>query len=233
MLILAIDTSTEQAGLALAEGGAPRAEWTWTAAGNHSQHLDTLLRSMLMVEGIEARAIDAIVAASGPGSFSGLRVGVSFAKGLALALGIPLVGISTLDLVAFCGLRNGSDVLATIPAGREQLYAGQYRGDEQHLERTREYAILSPSEAAALVNSHTILAGPGAPAVAEELVRQGRPARLESAVWRLRRPGLLAELGSRQLVNGVEDQLHTLEPLYLRRSAAEEKRMAGQDRSQV
>lgn len=231
MLILAIDTSTEQAGLALTEGGVPRAEWTWTAAGNHSQHLDNLLRSMLLLEGIEARMIDAIVVASGPGSFSGLRVGVSFAKGLALALQIPLAGVCTLDVIAFPSLGHGSEVLATIPAGREQLYVGHFRGDEEHLESLREYAIMRPDEAAALVNPGTILAGWGAPAVAEELARQGRPVRLEGAVWRLRRPGFLAELGNRYLASGGEDQVHTLEPLYLRRSAAEEKRMASQDRS--
>lgn len=233
MLILAIDTSTEQAGLALMEDGTPRTEWAWTAAGNHSHHLDTLLRSMLAVEGMETRALTAIVAATGPGSFSGLRVGVSFAKGLALALGIPLVGVSTLDVAAFPSLRNDSDVLATIPAGREQLYVGHYRGNDQCLERTGEYAIMLPSEAATLVKTETILAGPGALAVAEELARDGRQARMEPAVWRLRRPGFLAELGRRLLAEGREDQVHMLEPLYLRRSAAEEKRMARRDGSQV
>jgi tRNA threonylcarbamoyladenosine biosynthesis protein TsaB len=233
VLILAIDTSTEQAGLAVVEAGTPRAEWTWTAAGNHSHHLDPLLRSMLAVERIEAGSLEAIVVASGPGSFSGLRVGVSFAKGLALSLGVPLIGIGTLDVIAFPSLHADGDVLASISAGREQLYVGHFRGDDGRVVRTREYAVMLPVEAALLVERETILAGPGAPVMAEELSRQGRPVQLEPAVWRLRRPGFLAELGSRELANGAEDQVHTLEPLYIRRSAAEEKRMATQDRSQV
>jgi tRNA threonylcarbamoyladenosine biosynthesis protein TsaB len=231
VLILAIDTSTEQAGVALVEDGVPRAEWTWTTGGNHSRHLHTLLRSVLAVERIEARNVNGIVVASGPGSFSGLRVGVSFAKGMAVALGIPLIGVSTLEVIAFCGVRTGTDVLATIPAGREQLYVGHFRGDEQHLVPTRDFAIMLPSEAVDLVGQETLLSGPGAPAMAEELSREARPARVEPAAWRLRRPGFLAELGSRRLVNGADDQVHTLEPLYIRRSAAEEKRLANSDRS--
>jgi tRNA threonylcarbamoyladenosine biosynthesis protein TsaB len=233
VLILAIDTSTEQAGVAIVDGGVPRAEWSWTAAGNHSQHLDALLRSMLGVERLATGSLDGVVVATGPGSFSGLRVGVSYAKGLALALAIPLIGVSTLEVIAFPGLRAGTDVVATIPAGRQQVYVGHFRGNEERCERIRDFAIMAPSEVADLVGQETLLSGPGAVVVAEELRRKGRPARVEPAVWRLRRPGFLAELGSRRLAEGVEDQVHTLEPLYIRRSAAEEKRAASPDGSQV
>jgi tRNA threonylcarbamoyladenosine biosynthesis protein TsaB len=233
VLILAIDTSTEQAGLAMVEDGVPRSEWSWTAVGNHSQHLDALLRSMLAIEQLETSSLGAIAVAIGPGSFSGLRVGVSYAKGLALALGIPLIGVSTLEVIAFPGMRVATDVVATIPAGREQLYVGHFHGNEERWERIRDYAIMRPSEVAELVDQYTLLSGSGAAMVAEELRRKGRPARVEPLVWRLRRPGFLAELGSGRLAEGVVDQIHTLEPMYIRRSAAEEKRMASQDRSQV
>jgi tRNA threonylcarbamoyladenosine biosynthesis protein TsaB len=229
VLILAIDTSTEQAGLALLNGRNPRAEWSWTAAGNHSQHLDRLLRSLLDTERIQPRELEALVVASGPGSFSGLRVGVSFAKGLALALGTPLIGVGTLDAIGFAGCFLSQDVLATLPAGREQLYVGRYGRQNECFVRISDYAIMLPSEAAALANPETMLCGPGSEAVAEALVRDGQPAKLQPSEWSLRRPGFLAELGRRRLAEGVADQVHTLEPLYLRRSAAEEKRLARQE----
>jgi tRNA threonylcarbamoyladenosine biosynthesis protein TsaB len=229
VLILAIDTSTEQAGLALAEDSLLRAEWSWMAAGNHSQHLHRLLRSLLETERIEARDLSGVVVASGPGSFSGLRVGISFAKGLALSLRIPLVGISTLDVIAFAGCLLSREVLATIPAGREQLYVGRYRGDEVGFSRIGDYAIMLPGEATELVGAETLLCGPGAGIMAHELSRQGRDSRREPSVWQLRRPGFLAELGRRSMAEGAADMVHTLEPLYLRRSAAEEKRLARQE----
>jgi tRNA threonylcarbamoyladenosine biosynthesis protein TsaB len=229
VLILAVDTSTEQAGLAVLEDGVLRAEWSWTSAGNHSHHLHRLLRSLIETEGIEARNLDAVVVATGPGSFSGLRVGVSFAKGLALSVGIPLVGVSTLDAIAFAGFFLSREILATIPAGREQLYVGHYRGAEEHFVRTGDYAIMLPSEAIEFVGPETMLCGPGAEAVAEELSKQGQPWQQEPSLWRLRRPGFLAELGRRTLAEGAADGVYTLEPLYIRRSAAEDKRLAGQE----
>jgi tRNA threonylcarbamoyladenosine biosynthesis protein TsaB len=229
VLILAIDTSTEQAGLALLEDRDVRAEWSWTAAGNHSRHLERLLRTLLDTERIQPREFQALVVATGPGSFSGLRVGVSFAKGLALSLGIPLIGVGTLDAIGFTGCFLSEDVLAAIPAGREQLYVGRYEGRQEHFGRVGDYAIMHPSEAATLAQLGTMICGPGADAVGEVLVRNRQPARLQPAEWRLRRPGFLAELGRRRLAEGASDQVHTLEPLYLRRSAAEEKRLARQE----
>lgn len=233
MLILALDTSTDQAGIALVDDAIIRAEWTWTAAGNHSSHLDRLLRMLLATERVNARELDAIVVATGPGSFSGLRVGVSYAKGLALAVSSTLIGVGTLDTIAFAGVGLAPGALAAIPAGREQLYVGQFRCSEQGLARVDDYAIMLPGAAAALVGAETLLCGPGADSIATELTRQARPARIEPAVRRLRRPGYLAELGRQALVGGAENQVYSLEPLYIRRSAAEEKRLAHGDWSRV
>lgn len=227
VLILAIDTSTDQAGLALMQDGAVRAEWTWTAAGNHSRHVHALLRSLFETEDTRVQALGGIVVATGPGSFSGLRVGVSMAKGLALSCGIPLWGVGTLDAIAFPGSFLADDILATMPAGREQLYVAKFGGGELAFERRSEYVIMLPGEAAELVGQDTVLCGPGSGAVAVELERRGRSARREPSLWSLRRPGFLAELGSRKMAEGATDEMHTLEPLYIRRSAAEEKRLAG------
>lgn len=221
MLILAIDTSTDEAGVALARDEEITAEFSWRAAGNHSRHLPIAIRDVLDLSAAAIRDVEAVVVAVGPGSFSGIRVGVSAAKGIAMSLGAPLVGLSTLDAIAFQAPGSKGVILAVIPAGREQVFAARYEGERR--QRVGEYRIVRPLELAGDIESGAFLAGPGAAFVSAQVGAQGRVA---TGSETLRRPGYLAELGRRHLVAGAEDQLHTIEPLYLRRSAAEEKRAA-------
>ncbi len=223
-MILAIDTSTDQASVALLRAGIPCGEWSWTTRGNHSRHLTRVIRELLLLAGSSISSLEALVVARGPGSFNGIRVGVSEAKGIALALQVPLVGISTLDVIGFQSSRTARDVWAIVSAGRDQVRLGHYQGDGGGWERIGEYRTTSIAEAALLVGGADLLAGCGAEMVARELSRRGLEMRVEPAVWRMRRASFLAELGRRYLEAGGSDQLETLEPLYLRRSAAEEKR---------
>ncbi len=244
MVILAIDTSTEEAGVAVARDGEILAELAWRAAGNHSKLLTKALRDLLDLADLDIREIDAVIVARGPGSFSGIRVGVSEAKGLAMALDVPLVGIATLDVIAFQESERGCAVWAIIPAGRGQVFAARYQGRGVRWARVGEYQLLSEEELATLVQPGELLAGPGdrlrcslssgraaAPSsVRSHVRRSSEPQEEEVGIadgpWRLRRPGFLAELGRRYLAAGGESQLHTVEPLYLRLSAAEETRDA-------
>lgn len=240
-MILAIDTSTEQASIALLEGETVRSEWSWTARRNHSRQLTPAIETVLDMEEVHLAQLTAIVVASGPGSFSGVRVGISHGKGLAMALAIPLVGISTLDAIAFQASISGGHVWAAIPAGRGQLYLAHYAGNPDSWTRLSEYLLVSTEEAASLLSSSHSLAGPGAELLSrtspqareadatskasEDLRAQGT--KLTAPLWlALRRAGFLAELGRRYLASGGNDQLDSLEPLYLRQSAAEEKRAA-------
>lgn len=225
-LILAIDTSTEQASVALTEDETIRAEWSWTAQRNHSRHLTRVVRELLALEGIHASALAAITVACGPGSFSGVRVGVSYAKGLAMALSIPVVGISTLDVIGFQASAFGADVWALTLAGRGMLNLAHYQGSVDDWGRMGDYLVVTPDRAAELVGSAALLAGPGAELVAATLARRGHEIRIACRPWQLRRAGYLAELGRRYLDAGGEDQLDSLEPIYLRRPAAEEKQAA-------
>lgn len=236
-MILAIDTSTEQASVALMETERIRAEWSWTAQRNHSRHLTRVIRQLLSVEGLSAAALSAVVAACGPGSFSGVRVGVSEAKGLASALHIPLVGISTLDVVGFQALPSKArtrtpplEVWAAIPAGRGDLHLARYRGSYEEWERAGEYQTLGLEDAVEAVLGADLVSGPGAEMLVQRLAGRADAPLVEPAARRLRRAGYLAELGRRHLQSGGPDQRDSLEPLYLRRPAAEEKReRAGQE----
>lgn len=225
-MILAIDTSTEQASVALVLDGMTLSECSWQTGGNHSRHLTSLLREILALGDRVISDISAIAVAIGPGSFNGIRVGISEAMGLAMALDIPLVGIPTLDILGFEGLVCHHNVWAAIGAGRGQVHLAHYGGDWDSWERLSDYLTVPAEEAAAVVGPHPYLVGPGIALLAPLFIRQEFEVVIPPGPLRMRRAPFLAELGRRYLDAGGGDQLDRLEPLYLRRSAAEEKRAA-------
>jgi tRNA threonylcarbamoyladenosine biosynthesis protein TsaB len=223
-VILALDTSTEQASIALLREGAPLAELSWLSQRNHSRQLSSAIRFTLQLANADASQLGALVVAIGPGSFNGVRVGVSAAKGLALGLRVPLVGVSTLDVIAYQHSDTGKDVLAVVPAGRGQVYMARYHGQGSDWRRASEYSIAGYAEAAREVEDSTLIVGPGASAVLSEFAASAGAAAAPVGASAFRRAAYLAELGKQYLDAGGEDQLTHLEPLYLRRPAAEEKR---------
>lgn len=169
-------------------------------------------------------SVGAVVVAIGPGSFSGIRVGLAEGKGIAMGLGVPLVGISTLDVFAFQAARCGGDVWAVLPAGREQVYTAHYSGEPERWQRIEPYRLLPAEEFTSAVADGALITGENIEPLAAALLRAGVTIRLPQPPERLRRAAYLAELGRRYLDAGGEDQLNYLEPLYLRLSSAEEKR---------
>ena len=126
-MLLALDTSTRQAGIALysSERGL-LAETTWHSANRHTEELMPAIDHMLAQAGLSARDLTAVGVALGPGSFTGLRVGLAAAKGLALAHGLKLVGVPTLDFTAYPHRRQPLPAAALIPAGRGRLFWAIY-----------------------------------------------------------------------------------------------------------
>jgi tRNA threonylcarbamoyladenosine biosynthesis protein TsaB len=200
-------------------------ELSWTGTGNHSSALTPSLRLLLQTTGTGIGDIDSIVVCSGPGSFSGLRVGMSAAKGLAMALDRPLVGIPSLDALALAAITAVQSIWAILGAGRGRVYLARYEGTWTALRRTSDYMLTSVAEAAEQVGREAVT-GEAAEEIAAALRERGTEAQVLPAPLRLRRSGFLAELGKRYLEEGGTDQRDVLEPLYLRQSAAEEKRAA-------
>lgn len=217
-LLLAIDTSTAQASVAVCSPDNILAETSWVAGREHSRHLTAQITHLLNLTGETPDHLSAVVAALGPGSFSGIRVGLAEAKGICLALDLPLIGIPTLDYIAWGVHLLNPEVLAVIPAGRGDVYAATYGGSGPDWGRTGDYRILSIQEAVGLAGGR-LVAGDGAGLLGE----RDPDLALPPPAFRIRRASFLAELGRRRLeTNGVED-MDTIEPLYLRRSSAEEK----------
>ncbi|MDO8490552.1 MAG: tRNA (adenosine(37)-N6)-threonylcarbamoyltransferase complex dimerization subunit type 1 TsaB [Dehalococcoidia bacterium] len=215
---LALDTSTETASVALANRGNVQVEVTWHAGQNHSVELLPNLAYALKLAGVTIGEITGIAVARGPGSFNGLRVGVSTAKGLSLALGVPLVGIGTLEVEAFPHAGRDWPVCAVSDAGRGEIAAALYqtkRGCWQQLVPER---ITTVEELCAGIEGRTLFCGRMTEGIISQInERLGKRAIVVGGASALRRAGYLAELGWRRLqVNDVDD-LASLQPIYLRR----------------
>src|SRR3954470_8799467 len=119
-MLLAIDTSNDFAGVALWDEHGLRAEATWHAGRQHTEQVLPQIDLLLRHVGAAAAQVEAIAVATGPGSWSGLRAGMSLAKALAIGRDRPLIGISTLDALAFGQRKAGLPVLAVVRLGRDR-----------------------------------------------------------------------------------------------------------------
>lgn len=217
---LAIDTSTDIASLALAHQGKLRMELTWHSEQNHTVELLPNLVYMLKQTGIDITSLEAIVVARGPGSYNGLRVGISTAKGLAFALSIPLIGIGTLEVEAFPHSSAGLPVCPISNAGRGEIAAALYQREGEQLRCLVAEHISTLEALCDKITQRTIFCGEIVPALSGEIQeRLGDKAILATASASLRRAGYLAELGWQRLKFGKTDDPNTLQPIYLRHPA--------------
>lgn len=214
---LAIDTSTEIASLAIAADGEVVAELTWRCGQNHTVQLLPRLSQLLDQAKRDIKAVTAIIVARGPGSFNGVRVGVSTAKGLALSLGIPVVGISTLEAAAYQHASGGLPVCPIFDAGREEIATAIYQMKGKEWRQLVAEHLTTVDALCLQINTKTVFCGEFKPAMAQWLRKQlKQKALILPAAARLRRASFLAELGRQRLAVGNSDNPATLQPLYLR-----------------
>jgi tRNA threonylcarbamoyladenosine biosynthesis protein TsaB len=223
MLILAIDTSGQSGGITLAEadGGSFRlVESAAIAGGTFSAQLIPTLAALLKKHGYGVKDIGGFAAASGPGSFTGLRVGLSAIKGLAESLHRPIATVSVLEALASLADGTGK-IAAAIDAGRKEVFLGLYEARGENSDRTwtmqREelltqqdfLATLGTERPAVIITSNAALA---------ELA-----ASTHSAVVVVTPPGseVIARIGAGKLLAGDTVSVEALDANYLRRSDAE------------
>ena len=209
---LVLDTSTRYASVAVSREGMIMAELSWRSERNHSVELVPAIRRVVEQAGVTLDDATAVVVAQGPGGFSALRVGISMAKAFAMARGIPLVGVSTLDAEAQPYLGTGLPICAIIGAGRAKVYAAQYADGVSSGHR-----VQSHEELAAGISEETLLCGEGL-SEAGPLVEQraGGLAILARTPPPTRRPAVLAQLGYERLRSGDSHDPESLEPIYMR-----------------
>jgi len=193
-------------------------ETTWEAP--RRQTVEMLPRLVGAMEQIGAKLDDlaAIAVATGPGSFTGLRVGMSIAKGLALARNLPLLGVPTLDIVAAAQGRDNRPLCAVLQAGRGRICAAVYHWTEAGWQAETDAFLTTWPALSRRITSPTLLCGEIQRAGVETLKQIGSQAVLVPAAARLRRAGYLADIGWRRLQRGETDDAGTLTPVYLQQT---------------
>jgi tRNA threonylcarbamoyl adenosine modification protein YeaZ len=222
MMLLAIDTSTDSAGLALVQDGRTLAETTWRCGQNHSVELLPHLTRLLEEAEVELKSVGCILVARGPGSFNGLRVGLSTAKGLAFSLGIPIIGISSLELEAGQHAESDLPIGPIFNAGRGEIATALYQNKDNWQQLTPEH-ITTVDALDSEIKGKTLFCGEYVPAIAGQL-RKRLKDKAVIAPDKPRRSSRLAELAKGRLEAGDYDSPATLQPLYLRRPAITRRR---------
>lgn len=218
-MLVAIDTATGYASLALHDGFQVRVEHTWESLRRHTVELLPRLVAALEQLDLGAEHLSGVAVTRGPGSFTGLRVGLSVAKGLALARGLPLVGVPTLDVIAAAQGRDRRPLRAVLQAGRRRICVATYRWRSGEWCVRQEPLLTTWPALAKETTSPTLFCGEIDPAGAEALAVLGELAVLLPAAARLRRAGFLAEVAWRRLNRGETDDPATLTPIYLQHPA--------------
>ncbi len=214
-MLLALDTTNDYAGVALYTQKGLLAEATWLVGRNHSAQVLQQAHQFLQNLGRNMDELTGVAVALGPGSWSGLRVGLSSAKGIALAANLPLLGISSLDVLAYPHQRTGRIVVPVIRLGRDRYAVAEYRlrrswsrvGAERNVSR-RELIDQLPELALVCGDIDVRLA-------AEINAARGDGVVVPTPALGARRSGYLAELAWLRLQAGERDDPITLEPQYL------------------
>ena len=217
-MLLAIDTATHMAGLALFDPsrGWILGEESWYSVNRHTVELMPRLDRLLGQQGITPAALTGLVVSLGPGSFTGLRIGLSVAKGLALARQVPIAGIPTLDVVAQPHMAQPLPIWAILQAGRGRICAAQYARRKGRWRRRGEYLRTTLAELCDQVKDPSLFCGEiDAQATGEIRQRLGLEVIIASPAASMRRAAYLAELGWERLARGDADNVSLLSPIYL------------------
>lgn len=215
-MILAIDTSTRKVGIALYDGVQVLSEMYWESRDHHTVELAPAVVEGLSRAKIQSNDLNAVVVAQGPGSFTGLRIGMAFAKGLALSQRIPLIGIPSLDIIAAVQpVRNKTRLAAVLRAGRKRLAVGWYKPKNGKWVPTGKLDNLLINELVQKIKRPTIVCGELTEEGRRRLGRKYRNVIIPSPAFCVRRPGVLAELGWLQWEKGEYDDPTGLAPIYL------------------
>ena len=221
MRILALETSTLAGSAALLEGGRIVGESLLDVALTHSERLMAMVDRLIQDCGWQATDLEALAVSTGPGSFTGLRVGVATAKGLALALGLPVAPVPTLDALAWNLPFADALVCPLLDARKGEVYLALYRWSGDRMDRRSEYLALSPRGAAARLTSPAIVLGDGVAACLPFLSDLGAGLRVAPASHSVPRAAVVGQLGGAMLKSGQAVTADALAPLYLRPSEAE------------
>ena len=217
-MYLVIDTATKDLGVALMDETEVAGQFHWRTRQNHSAELVPAILHLLGKANVGLHDLKGFVVSLGPGGFSGLRVGMTTAKGFAVSTGAPLVAVDTLDASAFQFVGLGAPVCSLLPVGRGEVAAASYRMNDVEMEKTTEDRVTTLEALAELVSEPTIFCG----AITQEMETELRDrlvgrALIPQGVARASRAVCMGDIGIGKIAKGEVDDPVTLQPFYLRR----------------
>lgn len=224
MKILALDTATKSCSVALTDNGSLSAEFTTLKDQTHSKHLMKLIHSVLEIAGCGVGDVDGFAVTIGPGSFTGLRIGISTIKGLAHALAKPVVGISSLQALAWQGADPNYLICPFLDARRGEVYWATYRFDGERLIQKTGSRATAPKVACEHIQEPCLFIGNGARLYRRQIAGElGYFAHFVSRDRDILKASSIAFLSLERFKAEDTDEVAGLIPHYIRKSDAELK----------
>ena len=224
MKILALDTATQSCSVAIVDDGSLRAEATRVNSKTHSRHLMDLINTVCRIADLKAEDVDGFAVTIGPGSFTGLRIGISTIKGLAFSLGKPVAGVSSLDALAWQCAQGAYLICPLLDARKKEVYACRYRFKNNELKKDDAEKVASPAEAVRGIREPSIFVGNAAQMYREKISAElGELAHFAAWGQHTIRASSIAWLSLSGFYRKQTDDVALLVPHYIRKPDAEVK----------
>ena len=215
-MLLALDTATQYASIALYDGENVVAELNWRSERRHTVELAPQVDNLLRLAGLAPADLTALGVSIGPGSYTGTRIALSYAKGVSLARDLPIIGVSTLDALAYPHLPARQPLCAMVAAGRGRYCWAVYAPNAESPRRLTDFGLNKLPELLPQIQSPMLFVGELSLEDKARLAAEwGADATILSPARALRRAGALAELAWGRLQSGDVDDPISLSPIYL------------------
>jgi len=222
MRILAVDTTTTSCSVAIVDQTSLLSEFTIDREETHSRHLMDMIKAVMTMAGLNFSDLDGFAVTRGPGSFTGLRIGISTIKGLVVASEKPVVGISSLETLAFQVSHSRDLICPILDARKGEVYFSRYRFLNGHLKRQTKERVASPDKAVDDLNESCLFVGNGALLYKEMILeKMGESALFAPMIQNTIRASTIAYLSMAKFENNDTDDIEKILPHYIRKSDAE------------
>ena len=225
--VLGIDTSSVVATIAVLNEEKLRAEYIVNNKKTHSEKMMVVLDQVLEDSGITIKDVDVVAVAKGPGSFTGIRIGMACAQGIAHALNKPMVGVNTLDGLAYNLMGYDGLLCPMINAQRQEVYTALYRWEDDKLKRLWDYKLIKVDKLLkdlSALKEKVVVLGDGMPILKKCLkVKQSENIVISHPVFSMPRASSVAAVALHEYNRGNAQNCFSIKPFYIRKSSAEEK----------
>lgn len=228
--VLAIDTAGDTGSVALIEDDQLLGEYLFSGARTHSEKLLSMIDRLLTDHGCPVQRVDLIAVSSGPGSFTGLRVGISTAQGIALAEGKDLMGVPTLEVIAYQACGHREQICPMIDLRGPEIFTALYRSaGSGALQRLKDETVCEPESWLAGIKDRTVFLGSGACRYQKQITTfLGDAAHILPPDAGIPKASTVAHLARQRYLQHARNELHTIAPVYARPPDAE--RTAGKSK---